>query len=200
MDIQINEQQKTPEELFVEKYLQADRAYRLILAAVFVACAVGVTLAAVYDVIVGMCISICGAIGYSFFASDEIFKRIGIRHKHIQGSAHVTEAAATYGSTLIIPSRLAFADVTQICDGAFDKEENAELACVYIPKSVTRIGNNPFGEHAHPTQIKYEGSQADWKRIEGTESLSELDICFDVPAPVIPKVKRKKDADGEDNK
>ena len=59
MDTQANEQQLTPEESYVKAYTEAHAAYGIILLAVAVACAAGIFVAAMFDVIVGMCVAIC---------------------------------------------------------------------------------------------------------------------------------------------
>lgn len=178
------------EQRYVRQYIRADGFYSNLLIAVGAVAAAGIFIAVMLDVIVGACVAICAAILYSYFSSDGIYKRLGLRYTHARGSIHITRAVAKYGDTLVIPTRLVYADVTEIADGAFSSEKNAELARVYIPKSITRIGGDLFGGNT-PPEILFEGTPMEWQGIVGADALSELSVTFEVPAPVIPKKPKK---------
>jgi hypothetical protein len=180
------------DELYVKAYTRADRFYRQLVAVICVACAIGIGIAVMLDVIVGACIAICAAMLYSYFSSDDIYKRLGLRFTHVRGRIHITRAVAKYGDTLVIPSRLVFADVTAIDDGAFVSPKNEELVRVFIPKSIAHIGQDAFGEHTSHVEILFEGSAEEWGRVDGAQQLSAMPIAFDFTAPTLPEKKKKK--------
>ena len=182
-------------ELYVKAYVRADRFYRQLLAAVCVVCGAGIGIAVMLDVIVGACVSICGAMLYSYFSSDEIYKRLGLRYTHVCGRIHVIKAVAKYDDTLVIPSRLVFADVTAICDGAFSSPKNQELTRIYIPKSIKCVGHDLLGDNSSHVEFLYEGSAEEWTNIEGIGELSAISVAFEVAPPALPiksKIKKAK--------
>ena len=201
---QQTEQNISWDELYVKAYVRADRFYRQLLAAVCVVCGAGIGIAVMFDVIIGACVAICGAMLYSYFSSDEIYKRLGLRYTHVCGRIHVIRAVAKYGDTLVIPSRLVFADVTTICDGAFSSPKNQELTRIYIPKSIKRVGHDPLGDNSSHVEILYEGNAEEWEDIEGIEELSAIPVAFVVAPPSLPlkskgkKAKRNNSTQGQE--
>ena len=179
------------EEQYVKRLGYTQKAYRqLVIVCAFVMMA-AIFVAVVYQVILGVSLALFCAGIFIYFSSEEIHKQLGLSYTHECGVIHIRKAVARYGDTLFIPSRFFWADVTHISDGAFDSDKNAELRRVYLPKSITSLGKDIFGAHAVRIEIYYEGSEQDFRLIEGVESLVFGAISFGCAQPALtPKQKK----------
>lgn len=67
-------------------------------------------------------------------------------------------------------------DVTTICSAAFDGR--GSITTIAIGKSVRKIGNYLFYNWIMITDIYYEGSAADWNRIDDNDYYPDLNYCL----------------------
>ena len=172
--------------------------YIALIVFIGVAIAISVVIAIVSNVLLGAGLCVLSAVIYHLCAAVEAKKQIGLSYSHIAGRIHIKTAVETYGDELIIPKRLELADVTHICDGAFDTDENSELAAVYLPDSIEYVGKNIFGDREEFPRILFEGSCEAWDKIEKHTEL--YDVSFSVPYPSLPKkARQKKNTQSSDN-
>ena len=191
-----------------QKYLRRlagfERFYVGLLALVGVAIAAAIGIAVMSNVLLGVSLALLSASVYVYFVTDELYKQLGLRYKSELGSITVTRASAVYGDTLVIPSRLLYADVTRIADGAFDTPKNTELTRIYIPQSIKYIGAKVLPEVHCVAEILFEGTEEQWSAIEKNGELDGIALSFecDYPVPLprekMPKKKSKAPSDASD--
>ena len=85
-------------------------------------------------------------------------------------------------------------DVTRIEDKAFLSKHNAELRCVFLPKTLLSIGKDVFEGCQSLEAIFFEGTEEEWERIEKETDLSSLRITFEAKYPPVVKKKKIKQA------
>ena len=193
-----NGQELTWEQTYLKRLACAKRFYLHLVIAVFTVCAIAIFISVMTDVLLGAALAIFAAAVYIYFSTDELYKQLGLRSSFVCGKIHITRAVMKYGDTVIIPSRLMWADVTKITDGAFVSEKNDTLACIYLPRSIECIGDSIFGDRDTPISICYEGSEEEWHRITGADSLTVSSVSFNCPQPTLPpKQKKKKGSDSD---
>ena len=190
------EQELSCEQRYLKRLACAKRFYLQLVIAVIAVCSIAIFISVMIDVLLGAALAIFAAAVYIYFSTDELYKQLGLRSSFICGRIHITRAVMKYGDTMVIPSRLMWADVTKITDGAFASEKNESLACIYLPRSIECIGDGIFGDRDTPISICYEGSEEEWSGITGADSLSVSSISFNCPQPTLPpKQKKKKGSD-----
>ena len=91
-----------------------------------------------------------------------------------------------------IPSKLIFFEVTRIENEAFNSKHNGELRCVFLPKTLRSIGSDVFKSCDALEDIFFEGSEAEWEKIEKETDFSALKVTFNAVYPPIAKKKKKK--------
>ncbi len=192
----MNDVQKSTERSPLDEYkarLEHFKKYYLLLVLLTaLAVCMGIAIAVLVNLLIGVCLSVISACVYVYFSIDEAQKSLGIRFKNINGYVVISRLYDTLGGTAVVPERLIYADVREIGDGALDGEKNTELCELYIPKSVEKIGKDIFADGAHVT-IKYEGSAEEWENIESRTDFCAHTLCFDCEYPQLPpKRKRKK--------
>lgn len=179
------------EEQYLKRLAGTHKNYRQLVICCAVVTVTAIGIAVMYQILLGVSLAIFCAGVFIYFSSEDIYKQLGLSYTHECGTIHIKRAIAKYGDTLFIPSRLVWADVTRIDDNAFASDKNAELRSVYIPKSIRSVGKNVFGDHAVRIEIYYEGSEQDFRLIEGVETLVFGAISFGCAQPVLPPKQKK---------
>lgn len=182
------------EEQYLKRLNDAHRSYRQLVVACAAVIAAAIFIAVTYQILLGVSLAIFCAGIFLYFSSEEIYKQLGLSYTHECGVIHIIKAIAKYGDTLFIPARFLWADVTHIADEAFASDKNDELRRVYLPKSIQSVGKNIFGAHAVRIEIYYEGSEQEFRLIEGVESLVFGAINFGCAQPTLPQKKSGKKA------
>ncbi len=186
------------EEQYQKRLKNASTAYKQLVIACAAVMAAAIIVAITANILLGASLAIFCAGVYLYFSTEEIYKQLGLKYTHEEGSLHIKKAVAKYGDTLFIPSRLLWADVTHIDDGALSSEKNAELNRVFLSKNITHIGADVFGDHSPRIEIYYEGSEEEFSRIDGASSLVCGAVRFNCPFPEPPSKKETKNADREE--
>ena len=168
-----------------EKYIQT-----LIMALAF--SATGIVIAIIEDLLIGIALALLAAVLYVRFASDAMYKTLGFRYSTYTHGMKLTLCRACYGDVMWIPARLNFFEVTRIEDHAFKTKHNAELRCVFLPRTLKSIGKDVFEDCGALCDVFYEGSEEEWKKIETETDLSSYRVVFDAKYPPMPKKKKKK--------
>lgn len=181
-----------PHKEYAKRTAQFNNFYIQLLCCVGVMIAIGIVAAVIYNVLFGVIIAVVGAVLYTFLASDEMFKKLGIRYTSGEGGITVLACRAKYGDVMWIPSTLIGFDVIKIGDSAFRSAKNQELKRVFLPESLKEIGSDIFEGCDALTDIYFQGSKEQWEKIEKKTDLSGYRITFDAKYPPIPKKKKKK--------
>ena len=138
-----------------------------------------------------MALAVFAAAVYVICAREEVRKQLGVSISHVRGGVHIIRAVACYGDEFVVPERIELAQVTHISSRAFDDEKNSELQAIYIPAGITYIGESVFGERDILPEIRFEGTEEQWKDIEKHTDFSGAVIFFDVPCPKPVKRERR---------
>ncbi len=180
-----------PHREYAKRVARFKKFYAQLLAIIGAVMLGALAVAIFYSLPLGIIIAVVAALLYRFFVLDEMFKQLGIKYTGIVGGISITACEERYGDVLWIPSSLIFFDVTEISDRAFTNKADPALRCVFIPRSVKTIGENIFENITSVTEIRYEGTQEEWKKIEKKSDFSDLSIFFEAKYPPIPKKKKK---------
>ena len=92
------------------------------------------------------------------------------------GEAIITDVDETMSGEVEIPETLGGHPVTGIGDGAFS--DCNSITKLTIPDSITDIGDNAFDGCDGFTDVYYEGTEAQWNAVTGTEALAGKTIHF----------------------
>lgn len=134
------------------------RAYWLTVALLGVLSVGAIVVAIVLNVLVGLCIAVLVAVGYSYA------KRLTL--KHYLG---LTLASAEYGLTVVslsargntqytLPSRLMGMELTALTSGALATEGNDALSVLWLSESLTQIALPTKEEAPALTTVLFSGS------------------------------------------
>lgn len=181
-----------PHKEYAKRMQSFNEKYIMTLSAAGVAIAAGLALAMYYQFIVGAAVAALGVIIYTKFVGLDLYSQLGFEYKTYTEGLKLTLCRARYGDVLWIPSKLFYFDVTRIEDKAFANKHNEELRCVFLPKSLKSIGKDVFDDCPALTDIFFEGSEAEWERIEKETDLSSLSVTFDAKYPPVKKKSKVK--------
>ncbi len=191
-EVEISEKQK-----YVSALKKFSDFYVLLLCITGVACAAAITVAIMFNVIIGIAIAVFACAIYIYFSENKSRAILGIDYKNVCGSITVTHAFATYGTALFIPSLLIFADVTRLGDGAFNSQKNCNIKEIYLPASIEYIGKDIFGSTCIPDTVYFEGTSEDWNKIQKHTSFEEIKIVFNTQMPSLPKKQSCNDGEAD---
>ena len=180
-----------PHKEYAKRLLQFNTFYIQLLLSVGVIIAIGIALAVIYNVVLGVIVALSGVFLYRYLAVDEMSKKLGIRYSSGVGGITVLSCRARYGDVMWIPSRLIWFDVIKIGDKAFASEKNLELKRVFLPKTLKEIGSDIFEGCDALCEIHFEGTREEWEEIAKSSDVSTYKIYFDAKYPPIPKRKKK---------
>ena len=181
-----------PHKEYAKRMQSFSEKYIMTLCAAGVAIAAGLALAMYFQFLVGIAVAALGVIVYVKFVEIDLYSQLGFEYKTYTEGLKITLCRARYGDVLWIPSRLFYFDVTRLEDKAFANKYNEELRCVFLPKSLRSIGKDVFEDCPALEEIFFEGSEAEWERIEKESDLSSFRITFDAKYPPVNKKKKAK--------
>ena len=140
--------------------------YRTLVVAAFAGITAAVIVAIYESLLYGALIGIGSIFIYIFFASNEIFEKLGLAYKTTAGSLEIKYCRKKYGDVFFVPSKILWYDVEKIGDEAFNSVKNEGLTEIYIPKSIKSFGKDVFCGCADLIAIRFEGSEEEWQAIE----------------------------------
>ena len=175
--------------LFSLRYEKFHVFYLLVVLAAIISLGVGIYIAVSEDLLWGSLILFAAVFIYVYFATSELCEKLGLWYKTDSGSLSVTKCRARYGNLFVVPSRLLWYDVEELCDKAFfsPANKNCDLVAIFLPKSLKRIGKDAFIGCSSLKTIYYEGSSEEWEKIINESSLTDVEVIFNAFLP-----KRKK--------
>ncbi len=194
------EQALTSKERYSLRLLEFEKFYLTVVLFSAAAVFVGIAVAVLFDLLIGAACSVAAAAVYVYFVCDEARKQLGIRYKNTCGHIVITKLICVYGDCLVLPSKFIYADVRVIGDGALDSEENNDLATLYLPSSIRRIGKDIFGEHTPLITVCFEGTREEWESIEKETDFSVCSILFECEYPHTDRVCTLSERESEVNK
>ncbi len=168
-----------------------EKYYRLLVIMSAAAIGVGIVIAVLANLLIGICLVIISACVYVYFSIDEARKSMGISFKNTDGYVIISRLYPINEGVAIVPERLIYADVRQIGDGALKGESAAELCELYIPRSIEKIGKDILPPMAC-VSVFYEGSEEEWQNIVSETDFSGASICFDCDFPKLPPKQKSK--------
>ncbi len=165
--------------------------YVQILACVAAIIAIAVAAAVMYNVIVGVIVSVCAAFFYKYMVNDKLKRSLGIGYKTVVGGLELTYCKAVYGGVIWIPARLIWHDVISIGANALKSSDKHTLTRIFLPRTLTSISPDAFCGCDTLREIYFEGTEAEWQAIEGSDKLEGYFMLFEVKYPPVPKKKKK---------
>lgn len=181
-----------PDEEYIKRALAFREYYRKLLCVVGAIEAAAITLGVLWNVLVGVSVAVLGAVIYTVYASNESYKKLGVRYSSGVGGIALTKCRAVYGDTLIIPPSLIGLDVISIGDHALCvSDKNKDLIIIYLPATLKAVGENIFESCDSLAEIYFEGSEEEWAKIDSRTDLSAYKIIFDAQYPELPKKEKK---------
>ena len=181
-----------PHKEYAKRMLSYREKYIKIVAASGAVVAASIPIALYLDLLIGIALAIFGAVFYMKFASNEMYNTLGLDYKTYTEGISITTCRARYGDVVWIPQGLAFFEVTRIEDRAFCTKHNAELRCVFLPRSLRSIGKDVFEGCNALEDIFFEGTEEEWKNVVNETDFSAFRLTFDAKYPPITKNKKKK--------
>lgn len=182
---------------FIARYKNYSNYYVLLLSIVGVSVATAIVIALFENVLLGMVLAIFAYAVYALCSKGEARKQLGINASHEKGRITVNKVEACYGEEFVVPQKFEFSIVSKIADRAFDSKKNDGVRVIYLPVSITYIGESIFGEEGPLPEIRFEGTEAQWRNIEIHTGLSDAVIFFNVPYPLPPRKEKVKKQESE---
>ena len=186
--------QLPPHKEYAKRMLSFNEKYIMTLSAAGVAIAAGIALSVFVDFFIGVAAVALGVVIYIKFVSSDLYSLLGFEYKTYTEGLCLTLCRARYGDVLWVPAKLIYFDVTRIGDKAFSNKHNAELRCVFLPKSLKSIGKDVFEDCLALEDIFFEGSEAEWEEIDKETDFSSLHLTFDAKYPPVKKKGKEKKA------
>ncbi len=180
-----------PHKEYAKRVLSFKSKYIFILTLTFIILGAGFALAMLNQLLIGLALALLGIVFYARFTSNDMYDTLGIDYKTYESGLKVTLCRARYGDVVWVPSSLIRHDVTRIEDEAFNSAHNAELRCVFLPKTLVSIGKDIFKGCDALETVFFEGTEEQWQKIEKETDFSALNITFEAKYP--PVKKRSKD-------
>ncbi len=165
------------ENKFSQRLARFEKYYLWLVIFCGVAVGVGIFVAVMINVLLGIAICMLAAAAYIWFCADGAYKILGLRFKNTDGAVCVTRAISHDGFCAI-PSRLIYADVRGIGDGALKGAKNAELCRIFIPKGIEKIGKDILPADTAPA-VCFEGTREEWEKIESLTDFEVCELCFE---------------------
>lgn len=165
--------------------------YVQILVCVTAIIAIAIAAAVMYNVLVGIVVSISAVFFYKYMVNDKLKRSLGIGYKTVVGGLELTYCKAVYGGVIWIPARLIWHDVISIGTGALKSSEKYTLTRIFLPRTLGSISPDAFSGCDTLREIYFEGTEAEWQAIEGTDKLEGYSMLFEVKYPPVPKKKKK---------
>lgn len=197
-NVKDRETELTSEERYLLYLNEFSSTYLLLVTASGITYAAAIAIAVISNVLIGIALAIFTAIIYFYFSTEEPKRYLGLSCKNIAGRIHVTKIAPSYGDTVYVPSRLMWADVTSLDDGALSANEETPLAALYLPRSIEHIGKELFGNNETRPVIYYEGSIEEWEKINTETDLTEITVVPHTPLPTFKNKQKRPDTAEKD--
>ena len=183
----MNEQQEiasgaelTAEEKFKKALKKTNDSYLMIVIFCGALTIGGVFYAVIDSVMIGLLVSIAGVLLYTALTSNLLYNTLGISYKSATKQLTVTAFYGKNKEEAFIPQRLIWLDVTELYDHALKHKSSEKIRVLHLPSTLKVIGESVFEGCACLTTIIFDGSIADWGKVESLTDLSVYKIiCND---------------------
>ena len=112
----VDESQLTPKEIYLARLADFERYYLSLVIFAAAAVGVGIVIAVITSVLLGVALVVLSASVYVYFSVDEARKQLGIGFSNVDGHIVIKRLVARYGECAVVPPRFKWADVTHIGD------------------------------------------------------------------------------------
>ena len=186
------EKMQGEEQKFLNKLNMANKGY-ICAIAISAAIAIGAIVCSVhYRVSLGLLLIILSAVTYLAIVINLLYSTLGIAYKAYHGGMTITALYGKDREVVYIPEKVIMLTVTEIGARAFTHESSKSIREIHLPKTLLRIGSSAFAKLPALTDVYYEGSEEEWKKISELAPLENVTIHFNTPIPKIEKPKKVK--------
>ncbi len=194
------EEALTPIQRYSLRLCEFEKFYLTVVLLCAAAVFVGIAVAILFNLLIGVASALLAASVYVYFVCDEAREQLGIRYKNIGGYIVITKLVCVYGDCLILPPKFIYADVRKIDGGALAVEQNGELRTLYLPASLTHIGKDIFGDAQKPLTVCFEGTREQWESIEKATDFSHCTLLFECEYPKAEQAVLAKDSPADNSR
>ena len=176
-----------------EKFLSALKTVRkgytwaLIISAVMALSAI--ICAVHFDTLFGLLLLILSIVTYLAIVINLLYSKLGIAYQSFHGGMTVTALYGKDREVVYIPDKLLMLTVTEIGTRAFTHESSKKIREIHLPKTLLRIGTSAFARLPALTDVYYEGTEEEWKKISRLAPLENVTIHFEAPIPKLESIK-----------
>ena len=158
---------QSPEEAITRGWREFEKFYKQLLVGCALVLILGIVVAVLVSVSVGMVIFLGGCAIYLYFTRDELKRRLGLGYKRVlDGWAAIPRAEKTT-EVLWIPEKLMGLPVTEL--SVDEAAERSPLREIYLSENIRRLDEKIFEKLPNLEKVYYLGSEEQWNRVEGTE-------------------------------
>ena len=158
---------QSPEEAITGGWREFEKFYKQLLVGCALVLILGIVVAVLVSVSVGMVIFLGGCAIYLYFTRDELKRRLGLGYKRVLDGWAVIPRTEKTTEVLWIPEKLMGLPVTEL--SADEAAERSHLREIYLPESIRRLDEKIFEKLPNLEKVYYLGSEEQWNRVEGTE-------------------------------
>lgn len=177
----------TDEQKFLADMRATNIGYAITLA-ITAAIAIGGIIGAIYfRVSFGFAMIVLSSVTYLAIVVNLLYMCLGISYRGFQGQMTITELFGKNREVIYIPDRLILLTVTEISGDAFNHESSKKIRKIYLPKTLSLIGENAFSELTALTDLYFEGTEAQWAEISRLAPHEGVTVHYGEPIPKPPK-------------
>ena len=157
------------------------------LVCVCIAMSIAAVVIAVYlSVFGGLLVAMLAAVFYRAFLVGRMKHQLGLSYRRVDGGIACSvikietplyrrEQWELYEKR-IIPSKLIFLDVVEVCESGVSGVADDFATTVRIPRSVKRIDAGAFSGMSALRTLVYDGTDAEWQEVECPASLDGIEV------------------------
>jgi hypothetical protein len=171
------------------------KSKKIYIAALSVSSAIGlgaIISAVHFHVSFGVLLMALAVITYLAIVINMLYSIFGIAYSSYQGGMKITALYGKHREVIYIPDKIMLLTVTEIGDKAFTHESSKNIREIHLPKTLLKIGKSAFANLPALTDVYYEGSEAQWKKLSRLAPLEGVTLHFNSPIPRLEKKKKDK--------
>ena len=142
-----------------------------------------------FDTLFGLLLLILAVVTYLAIVINLLYSKLGIAYRSFHGGMTVTALYGKDREVVYIPDKLLMLTVTEIGTRAFTHESSKKIREIHLPKTLLRIGTSAFARLPALTDVYYEGTEEEWKKISRLAPLENVTIHFEAPIPKLESIK-----------
>ncbi len=166
--------------------------FTVILTAVLIV--IGIAVAVLYRVSIGLCIGIASVLVYMGLTKNILYKTLGIYYRSGSGALTVTELYGKGRTEVFVPEKLLWMPVREIDSLAFKHESSASIQTLHLPCSLSVIGKDILEGCDSLCTVYFEGSEAEFAEIESATDFSAYTLVFAKSSTVSEQTESEADA------